>query len=293
MHFYSAYGLCICSVLPLPELETTEEAPGVHVRFGEVSFPRPADGLEGYVRSTPEGVHLFWEDAGSFLVSGGKEIIVDAVSGAEERVLRLCILGPALGVLLHQRERLALHGSAVTIDGGAVAFLGEAGQGKSTMAAAFHARGRHLVADDVVAVQMDQTRPMVFPGFPQLKLSPEAAVFVGDDPRSLPRLEPNLEKRARRVRQGFSLAPLPLKRVYVLAEGQTLGIETLGPREALIELVRHTYAARLLREAPDRAHFLRCTDVVNNVSVRILRRPRSLSMLPELMRLVENDSLRE
>ncbi len=260
------------------------------ITLGKVDrSPPEAVGAEGYSEATSEEAYFFWEEVGAFLVRGGREIIVDPAPGVEERVLRLFILGPTLTVLLHQRGWLVLHGSAVAIDGGAVAFLGGSGWGKSTTAAALHARGHAIVADDVTAVRLDTDRPIVSPGFPRLKLWPEAAVTVGDDPRTLPRLHPELEKRARRVTEGFSSASLPLKRIYVLAEGESQRIEPIQPQEALVELVRHSYVSRLRQAAEAPTHFLQCSRVVKTVPVLSLRRPRYLPALPDLARLVEED----
>lgn len=294
MPSYVAYGLGIRSDLPLPELVPGEAAADVVVRLGKVDrSPPEATGAEGYSEITVEDAYLFWEKVGAFLVRGGREIIVEPAPEVEERVLRLYFLGPILGILLHQRGWLVLHASAVAIDGGAVAFLGGPGWGKSTTAAALHARGHGIVADDVTAVRLDMDHPTVFPGFPQLKLWPEAAISsFGDDLQSLPRLHPDLEKRARRVARSFPSAPLPLRCIYVLAEDESRWIEPLPPQDALVELVRHSYVARLLQDADSAelsSHFLQCSSVIKTVPIRRLRRPKHLPALSDLARLVEED----
>jgi hypothetical protein len=182
-----------------------------------------------------------------------------------------------------------LHASAVALDGGAVAFLGGPGWGKSTLAAALYARGHGILADDVTAVDADAGSPMVFPGFPQLKLWPEAAAALGDAPETLPRIHPMLEKRARPAGRGFPEAPLPLRRIHVLARGPAHEIEPLRPQEALLELVRHSYCARLLQALDARRHFLHCARLANCVPVCRLKGERSLSALPDLAHLVEED----
>ena len=71
------------------------------------------------------------------------------VSQAE---IRMCLLGPIIGFVLHLRGTPCLHASAVAIDGRAVAFLGHSGAGKSTTAAAFIRRGFRALTDDVLAL---------------------------------------------------------------------------------------------------------------------------------------------
>jgi hypothetical protein len=295
LYSYTAYGLGLHSVLALPELVAADAAPDVVIRLGEVErTPEEAEKPGACFRATAGEVGLFWEGVGVFLVREGAEIVVDPAPGVEERVLRLFILGPSLGVLLHQRGFLILHASAVVVNGAAVAFVGGSGWGKSTTAAALHKRGHGIVADDVVAVFVDdEVDPIVFPGFPQLKLWPEAAESLGEVPEMMPRLHPLGEKRARRDARGFPQASLPLTCIYVLAEGEAQEIEDLHSQEAFVEIVRHSYVVRLLEATGARTlHFNQCAMLVRRVPIRRLKTHRSLAALPDLAKLVEEDVAR-
>jgi hypothetical protein len=279
--------------MPLPELVAgeAEEEEEVSIRFGCVGN-LPSQILEegwGHFSPAPNEDYLFWQHVGSFLVLGGRTILVDPSPAADERLLRLFVLGPVLAMLLRQRDYLLLHASAVAVNDEAVLFLGSAGWGKSTMAATLHDRGHRLVTDDVAALRVGGSRPVLFPGFPQLKLWPEALVSLGDDPEKLPRCGPYFEKRARPVGHSFSSTPLPTKRIYVLDEGDTPEILPLGAQEALAELAHHTYVAMDIGSA---SHFRKCVDLANVATVCSLRRPKSLSQLPRVARLVEDDLVR-
>jgi hypothetical protein len=224
------------------------------------------------------------------LVRGGRDIVVDPSPALDERMLRLFLLGPVLSVLLRQRGRLLLHASAVAVADEAVLFLGSAGWGKSTMAAALYARGHCLVTDDVAVLRAKENCPvLLYPGFPQLKLWPEALVSLGDDPEGLTRCNPRFEKRARPAAHRFSSTSLSVKRIYVLDEGDPPEILPLQPQKALAELVRHTYGAMGVGST---SHFLECASIVNKVTVCGLRRQKSLPQLSHLARLVEEDLTR-
>jgi hypothetical protein len=291
MFSYLAYGLGIRAAMRLPELVVGEAEGKVSIRFGRVDAP-PSEILEkgwGRFSPAPEEDLLFWQGVGSFLIRGGRDVIIDPSSGLDERMLSLFVLGPVLAVLLHQRGHLLLHASAVAVAEEAVLFLGSGGWGKSSMAAALHARGHGLLTDDVAVFGAEEGWPTLFPGFPQLKLWPDALVSLGDDPEKLPRCNPRLEKRARPVTHKFSSTPLPIKRIYVLDKGSAPEILALRPQEALGELIRHTYGDIGLGST---SHFLECASVVNKVTVCRLRRQRSLPQLPDLARLVEADVTR-
>src|SRR5919112_3237416 len=286
---YLAYGLSIRAAMPLPELveETDGKVEGeVSIRFGPVHGPPVGISKKDGVRfsTAAQEDYLYWQEVGSFLVREGREIVVDPSPGLEERMLRLFILGPVMSVLLHQQGHLLLHASAVRVSDEAVLFLGDAGWGKSTIAAALHDRGHGLVADDVTVLRLEEGCPVVLPGFAQLKLWPEALVSLGDDPEKLPRCNPSFEKRARPVTREFSPNPLPIKRIYVLDKGSTPEILPLPPQRALVELMRHTYGAL---DVGSSSHFLRCATIVNQVAICRLRRQNSLLQLPNLAQLIE------
>lgn len=297
MYNYLAYGLGIHSALPLPELQTLAAVDAdVVIRLGELAKSLPETiGTGSYFHMTAEEAYFSWEQVVTFLVRGGNEIIVDPFPGVEERLIRLPLLGTILAVLLHQRGYLVLHASAVAINGGVVAFLGDKGQGKSTMAATLYARGHHLMSDDVVAVDLgDPKSPIVLAGFPQFKLWPEAAAFtLGDNPDLLPQLAAGYEKRARRANDRFSQKSLPLKGIYVLSHGIEPAIKPLGPQEAIVQLITHSYVARfgkqLLEGIGAFSHLRQCTSLIDSVPIYSLERPRSLELLPAIAQMVEEN----
>lgn len=293
-HCYRAYGLRIHSAFPVPELTATSEegAPDVVIRFGALPTPPqeiPEEG--GAVWQTPDGVYFCWRRHGTFLVSEGSEVVLDRQPGARLETLRLPLLGCVLGVLLHQRGLFTLHASAIAIGGVAVAFIGAKQAGKSTMAAALHRRGHTLIVDDVLALDLpDGKGARAWPGFPQFKLWPASAVALGEDPGTLAPLHPELEKRSLRPERRFQETPLPLHRIYVLREGPVLCGAPLPAREAFVELLTHSYAARFLGEAgagPE--HFRQCQALVGQVPIHRLQRPRDLAQLPEVVRFVERE----
>jgi hypothetical protein len=290
MFTYSAYNLRLRSELLLPELMPTDAEADVQIRFGSVEIPQGALQVGSRYHVTDDEICFFQEDVGAFKIRGGREIIVDPSVNVEERILRLFILGPSLGALMHQRGQLVLHASSVVIGSFAVAFVGESGYGKSTTAAAFASRGYGVLADDITPVDFRHGMPMVSPGFPQLKLHPDSASAVGHAPRDLPRIHPKLEKRALRMTSRFLNGTFPLRCVYVLDRNAQLDTESLVPQDALVELVRHSYSNRLLNATNTAGmHMQQCADLVSGVVMRRLRTHKSLSELDALVDAVEAD----
>jgi hypothetical protein len=294
--------LGIHSALHLPELVSGEQEAEIVVRFGQAERSRIESGEAArLVWGTAQEVHLAWRGVGAFVVRDGREIIVDPLPGVEERVLRLCVLGSCLGVVLLQRGLTVFHSSVVGLPCGAIAFLALKGHGKSSMAAALHARGHRMVADDIMviddaaAVDGDEDRLLVRPGFPQFKLWPKAAQAIGQDPESLPVLHPTIDKRAYRVSQSFLPRPLPLQAVYVLGIDHEIEIALLTHQNALMCVLPHWYGAmfdrELLRVFGLDTHFAAAMRLVKGVPIYLLKRPPALELLPEVARRVEEHAL--
>lgn len=294
---YSGYNLEIRSEISLPSLAVSpgRSRPNVTIRLGRVIRPTipESQGFEFHVSDS--GAYFSWPNLGAFFVRSGEEIIVQPVPGAEEAALRLPLLGTVWAVLLHQRQFFVLHASAVAVNGGGVAFLGNKGQGKSTTIATLYRRGHTLIADDTVAVVFDRVgAPALLPGFPLIKIWPDAAMHsLREDPGDLPQLATNLEKRLREVTDRFSGSPVPLRSICVLSTGETLRLQRIQPSETIPHLIAHSYVSRygnlLLKGTNASAHLLSISSLAKNVPVYLLERPRSVGLLDQAAKLIEEN----
>jgi hypothetical protein len=289
---YTAFALTIHSALPLPELLPGNGKADVTILSDRIG-PSPEE--EGPIlcsRADDKEVCLTWGRVGTVLVRGGCEMIVDPAPGVGPEPIRLLILGAAMGVLLYQRGLTVLHSSAVAINGGAVAFLGVKGAGKSAIAAALYARGHRFITDDLLAVQYDlQGKPLVLTGYPQIKLWPDAVSMLGKDPRDLPRIRPEVEKRAQTVDFLDSQMIYPLRKIFFLGVGKKTEILSVPPQFAFSELIRELYVSHFeilsKRVSTASTFFRQSIDLARSTSISLLVRKDDLSALPEVAKLVE------
>ncbi|MBE9005839.1 hypothetical protein IQ259_12460 [Fortiea sp. LEGE XX443] len=288
---YFAYGLGIHSDIELPEFVPALTPGDITIRYDR-NFSIPAELIGNHklvMKITPEEAFFFNREFALFVVRNGCEISVTPFKD-DERLISLYIIGNIMSLLLYQRGLFVLHGSAVEVNGSAIAFVGKSGWGKSTIAAALHANGHQIITDDVVAISTETGAFKVFPAYPQLKLFPEVAEVLGHDQSDLLLLHSELNKGGFRVTKKFSQTAVPLKQIYMLAKGSTLGIEKLRSQESLIELMRNSLPTRWY-QTHNKSQFLQCTSVAKNIPIYRLTRSSDLRSLSTLAEMVETHTV--
>lgn len=286
---HRAFGLTIVSDIPLLEVPAGSGAPDVEVTIAPVDLPRPESSSDWKILAAPNDVRGWIPNGGAFRVQGGREIFIDPAPDADERALRMAIVGPLLGVILTQRARFVLHASTVEVGGVAVAFAGPPGRGKSTLTAAMMRAGHALIADDVTVIDQSGDVPLVHPGFPREKLWPDSASAPDHEMSVLPLLHPETDRHSLQ-RDDVHRQPVPLARCYLLEDGESVSSEVMPPMDAILALIGYTYQAQWLHESgasgPNLQH---CASLVKSGVVRRLRRRRTSELLPDIVRFIEED----
>ena len=205
------------------------------------------------------------------------------------------LLGPVLGLLLRLRGVICLHASAIAIDDRGVAFVGPAGAGKSTTAAAFARQGYAVLSDDVVALVEREGRFHALPAYPQVCLWPDSAKMLYGSEEALPRLNPAWDKRRLALgEQGtrFENRALPLGGIYLLGDRRpdpAPYVEAMRSRAALLSLVADTYANKILDREMRAREFEALGRLVSSVPVRRVFPHSEAARLRDLCRVIEND----
>jgi hypothetical protein len=293
MHNYTAHGLIISSQINFPELIECSGKSGINIKYGEFDYSSEEVLEEGVFRIashyilTENSVYLIWNHINICQIHKGQEIIVNSQTGIDETFLRALILGPALGILLHQRGRLVLHASAVNINDTAVAFMGHNGAGKSTTTFSFMNNGHPLISNDILSIDFRNGLPVVYPGLPRIKLWPESLELSRKNMRSFP-IHPESRKRSCFV-DNFYNRDIYLKHIYVIKNSEKTFLEELKPQDALLELIRNSYCANIFQNSDQATNLKEYAKIVKNVSIKQLNIKRSLDKIPEMVNLVERD----
>lgn len=278
---YRAFGLQIKSEYDLPELhQITDSRTAPDVRIGE--FDETA--LEG-----KQPVPWFERyDTGRVYVTDGRDILIDTNEIASPETLRQLILGPGLRTVLHQRNNLVIHGSAVTKNGRAIAFIGDSGSGKSTTAGVFANNGYKVVADDIVVPEPESGE--VRWGLSSVKLDRSAAKAVFDGKQFDTSMAPERQYYTIDLTEKGDRPVLDY--IYILTEGEEYTIESVTPREAVYELMSHSYGDYEPNDEDNEPvidHFRQCAKIAETSRLRRLCRPLEFEGLPRVVELVKRD----
>lgn len=251
MPSYVCYGLTLQSEIELPELdsravgETSDNAADIVIQFGALSGPPPtAAVVAGGLWRSAATCGLIVEDVARFEARAGACIVIDPVPGADERAIRLFLLGTVMGAMMMQRGHLVLHGNGLRIGDACAVVVGHSGTGKSTLAAEFARRGLSVLSDDVVPVD---GCGRALPGYPRIKLWEDSLRQFGLAPDGLERVRAEAPKYSVPITDREA-ATLPVRWVYALETHDEPDL-TLAPLNGIAKfelLGEHTYRRQLL-----------------------------------------------
>lgn len=291
MHRYFHSGLHIASEIELPEWEAfathaTGEPDVAIVLANDRSPAFPADGST-FVSGHTAGFRI--DGIGGWKLEAGRRMVLYPSLAASAAEVRLFTLGSAWGLLGYQRGHAMWHGSAVARDGRAVMCCGDAGEGKSTIAAAMIASGAALVSDDLSRIETHEGRALIHPSSSRLKLWAGAVDHFGWRKQVIQRDVMREEKFHCSVPQDSAgRDAMDLSAVVVLATGAECTLEPLTGADALGEVLRGTIYRPEALEAMGRwgEQGALAARIVAVTKVFRLTRPRDLGALDESVELV-------
>ena len=223
----------------------------------------------------------------------GREIVVYPGPHYDPQVLSSLLPGRLMASLFRQRGWLPLHASAVVVGhkssgpNNAALFLGESGYGKSTTAAAFHAKGYEVITDDIAVVSPVGNVCLVRPAWAKIRLTEDSMGVL--DGHSLPSSW-HIDKHSVELGHGRLRRLFRVGRIYVLRYGNELEAVRLHGANAVAALDQFSFPRRRQtgRDFIQSAIEL-CSAVAVNTEVHELYRKRSLASLGDLVEFVSRD----
>ena len=126
---------------------------------------------------------LRFPDLADFEVSAdGTEVVAHPTEGLDETTIEHLYINQMVPLALSRQGRPAFHASVVTVEGGAVAFLGKTGMGKSTLAASFALNEAAFLTDDSLIIEEQDDGCLALPSHASVRLWEDSVdALVSDD----------------------------------------------------------------------------------------------------------------
>ena len=299
MHKYWLYGILVNSELQLsalsPSLNRTNDDDTVIIRTGAVPSALVDTTAEGILHQTNSHQYLIEiPNVARYLVSDGREIVVQVDKPTDENAVLLFLQGPVIGALIHQRKNFSVRGSCVATPRGAVIFGGAFGTGKSTLAAIFRQLGYKILADDISVIRLgeDQT-PLVFPGLYELKLWRSTLEQLQyPDIETLSPVRNGIDRYIVPIPESFQRDPLPLLAIYIITpvNRNEYAISPLNTIQKLPNITNLIYQRRLALELGSMsAYWDIAATIASQVRIASLYKPIQRFELDPLVSMIQED----
>lgn len=233
------------------------------------------------------GYLLRFPDQTDFLISeDGSRIQCRPAADATPDTIEHYLWDQVLPRLLSHQGQVMVHASAVSIDRQAVAFVGESGYGKSTLAAAFGRQGAPMLADDCIRLALENRQVTATPFDRGIRLWPDSLAALFETPPALfPMAHYSAKKRLTPGSQAKE-TPHPVKAIFILEApdrcqaDSPIKIAPITKRNALMSLIRQSFQLDVTDRQKNQNLFESLADMTQRLAAYSLVYPRDYSLLP-------------
>lgn len=293
---YLVYGLKILSDIKCSELVVLDELQEheydvlieVHPVSSEI-HERIADGWYSNYRNESMWFHI--PQVATYWMQDGNYISIELCPNADIKMAKQYLLGSCLGMIMLQRNMIAIHGGTIVFDGKGIVFTGDRGAGKSTITSALRLKGYPFVADDVSSVEVGQ-RHFIHPGFPQQKLCQDAMHQFGYNLDEFKNLMSDTQmKYLIPTHESFVYHKVPLHGIVelkVIDDIHEIQVELLKGQEKLMTIYGNIYRIEMKQFAGvNPEYFKKCVEIAKEIPVYRISRPKGLMTVDAQMKWLE------
>jgi len=311
MVLHRAFGVFIESDIALFDSIVSERA---DPQYSFHLFPATTPGLQGiewvYRTALPDGSEwLLMAKRGSDFVLRFADMADFVISPDRRRIkcyphpdtpietIRHLFLDQVFPYLLTSHDQLALHAGAVVINSEAVAFIGESGQGKSTLCASLGHRGSQLIGDDCLALKKENEKIFCLPGYPGVRLWDQSVSALFSEPIVSPVSHYSRKHRLNTRDNNIPVAtePIPLKKIYLLSPLDPSGdkdqvvVTPVAPNEAFRHVLNASFRLNICDHNEIRDEFNLISHILSNVRISSLSFPHEFAALPKVHQAIYAD----
>ncbi|SHH95251.1 hypothetical protein [Clostridium grantii] len=291
---YKAYGLNIQSEIMLPELLLSDNNQYIDVNILYGVLPQEISKEIDNGKHFEFGKEKMWfciNNIAKYYISNGNTIIVEPFENANQHNVKAFLLGSAFGMLLIQRNTIAIHGGTIVIDGQALVITGNQGAGKSTLTSAFRDKGYSFMSDDVSVLgkRKDLTH-IIYPGYPQQKLCRDAMEKMNYHLKDFKRIDEGRDKYAIPVHKNFIKHTVSLGAIceITIGEKEYVEIEEITGTEKLKLLLKNIYRVEVTQYTGINIDYMKnCIYIAKEIPFFKIKRPKDKFSVEDQITVIE------
>lgn len=178
---YSYHGLVIESEYYLPELITCQDPSAIEAQIRKVSeieiFCPIVPGQRFYEISPSQ--HFFQvEGIAKYMISGGREIIIEEYNGVREEEIRAYLVSHVWNILINQLGKILFHGCSLHIGPKVIFITGRSLYPRSILGQELEDKGFMLLSDSFSCIELIDDNPMVLSGISPYRFKLDEIIFL-------------------------------------------------------------------------------------------------------------------
>ncbi|MDK0655164.1 hypothetical protein P5E38_12815 [Clostridium perfringens] len=294
--FYKVYGLIVESDIEIPELLSIDKNENkVDIKIKKDIIPK--DVIEkipsySWFKYDVDSMVFTVKNIGSFYIYDGKNIVVQPSENADNQGIKTFILGTSFGMILLQRNKVAIHGGAILIGENAIILTGQSGAGKSTLTNAFRQYEYPFMADDVSSTIELQDEIFIEPAYPQQKICRDAMEKMGYRIDDFKLIDEDREKYVIPTHESFVKEKRKLKAIFEIEpyDGEEVKIEEVSGGEKMKTILRNIYRIEIIvHHGIPPAYFKKVINIAKNTLVFRIKRPKNQFSVDRQIELIERE----
>ncbi|MGU8799366.1 hypothetical protein ACV3X1_13235 [Clostridium perfringens] len=294
--FYKVYGLIVESDIEIPELLSIDKNENkVDIKIKKDIIPK--DVIEkipsySWFKYDVDSMVFTVKNIGSFYIYDGKNIVVQPSENADNQGIKTFILGTSFGMILLQRNKVAIHGGAILIGENAIILTGQSGAGKSTLTNAFRQYKYPFMADDVSSTIELQDEIFIEPAYPQQKICRDAMEKMGYRIDDFKLIDEDREKYVIPTHESFVKEKRKLKAIFEIEpyDGEEVKIEEVSGGEKMKIILRNIYRIEIIvPHGIPPTYFKKVINIAKNTLVFRIKRPRDQFSVDRQIELIERE----
>lgn len=238
------------------------------------------------VRRQGEVYHLRFPGLADFIVRSSGVVDCTPTPDTDETTVEHLFANQVVPAVLSLQQRPVFHASALSIEGTCIAFIGESGRGKSTLATFLARRGHPLLTDDGLELRDTAAGFLAIPNQHSVRLWEDSSeALLPLDAITLPPLSYTPKGRFPGNNLfPFCTQPAPLRRAYFLGNGtaEKVSITPLGPQAAHLAWVKHSFILDVRNREAMQIHFTQVSRLAQLRISYLLDYPRNYDYLPKV-----------